>query len=69
MRTKLVSLFLTLLFCSHLVASSDVKVVRFGRLIDGKGKVWTNAVVIVRGSKVEKVGGSRDGNTGRCGAH
>lgn len=58
MRTKLVSLFVTLLFCSHLMASSDVKVVRFGRLIDGKGKVWTNTFVIVRGSKVEKVGGA-----------
>lgn len=51
-------MFVALLFCSHLMASSDVKVVRFGRLIDGKGKVWTNVVVIVRGSKVEKVGGA-----------
>ena len=58
MRTKFVLLFITLLFSSHLVASGDVKVVRFGRLIDGKGKVWTNAVVIVRGNKVEKVGGA-----------
>ncbi|HEY1272945.1 MAG TPA: amidohydrolase family protein, partial [Terriglobales bacterium] len=46
---------LMVLCCSHLAAAGDLKAVRFGRLIDGKGKVWTNAVVVVRGNKVESV--------------
>jgi imidazolonepropionase-like amidohydrolase len=32
-----------------------VKAIRFGRLIDGAGKVLTNAVVIVRGDRIESV--------------
>jgi imidazolonepropionase-like amidohydrolase len=35
---------------------SLVKAVRFGKLWDGKGKVWTNAVVIVAGGKIRSVG-------------
>jgi len=35
---------------------SSVKAVRFGKLWDGKGKVWTNAVVIVEGGKIRSVG-------------
>jgi len=35
---------------------SPVKAVRFGKLWDGKGKVWTNAVVIVEGGKIRSVG-------------
>src|SRR6267143_6902343 len=34
-----------------------VKVVRFGKLIDGTGKVLTNAVVVVKGDRIESVGG------------
>jgi imidazolonepropionase-like amidohydrolase len=33
-----------------------VKVVRFGKLIDGTGKVLTNAVVVVKGDRIESVG-------------
>jgi imidazolonepropionase-like amidohydrolase len=32
-----------------------VKVVRFGKLWDGKGKLWTNAIVIVEGDRVRNV--------------
>lgn len=32
-----------------------VKAVRFGKLWDGKGKVWTNAIVIVEGDRVREV--------------
>lgn len=31
------------------------KAVRFGKLWDGKGKVWTNAIVIVEGQRVKEV--------------
>jgi len=33
----------------------SVKAVKFGRLWDGKGKVWTNAIVIVDGERVREV--------------
>jgi imidazolonepropionase-like amidohydrolase len=38
-------------------AKSDqkVKAIRFGKLWDGKGKVWTNAIVIVDGERVREV--------------
>ena len=32
-----------------------VKAVRFGKLWDGHGKVWTNAIVIVEGTKIRSV--------------
>jgi imidazolonepropionase-like amidohydrolase len=34
----------------------NVKAIRFGKLIDGTGKVLTNALVIVRGDRIESVG-------------
>jgi imidazolonepropionase-like amidohydrolase len=37
-------------------APSAVKAIRFGKLIDGTGKVWNNAVVIVRGDRIDTVG-------------
>jgi len=37
-------------------AKSSVKAVRFGKLWDGKGKVWTNAIVIVEGRRIRSVG-------------
>ena len=33
-----------------------VKAIRFGKLIDGTGKVLTNAVVIVKGDRIDTVG-------------
>ncbi len=35
--------------------AKPVKAVRFGKLWDGKGKVWTNAIVIVEGERVAEV--------------
>jgi imidazolonepropionase-like amidohydrolase len=35
--------------------SLPVKAVKFGKLWDGKGKVWTNAIVIVEGERVREV--------------
>src|SRR5262249_17259441 len=36
-------------------AAKPVKAVRFGKLWDGKGKVWTNAIVIVEGDRIREV--------------
>jgi imidazolonepropionase-like amidohydrolase len=36
-------------------ADKPVKAVKFGKLWDGKGKVWTNAIVIVDGERVKEV--------------
>jgi imidazolonepropionase-like amidohydrolase len=32
-----------------------MKAIRFGKLVDGTGKVWTNAVVITKGDRIESV--------------
>jgi imidazolonepropionase-like amidohydrolase len=34
----------------------QVKALRFGKLVDGKGKVWDNAIVVVRGDRIVSVG-------------
>jgi imidazolonepropionase-like amidohydrolase len=41
--------------------AQSVKVIRFGKLIDGTGKVLTNALVLVKGDRIESVssGGSQ----------
>src|SRR5262252_5058384 len=36
-------------------AAKRVKAVKFGKLWDGKGKVWTNAIVIVEGERIREV--------------
>jgi imidazolonepropionase-like amidohydrolase len=36
-------------------AAKNTKAVRFGRLWDAKGKVWTNAIVVVDGGKIRAV--------------
>ena len=36
-------------------AANSLKVVRFGKLWDGKGKVWTNAVVVIEGERIRSV--------------
>ena len=36
-------------------AAKPVKALRFGKLWDAKGKVWTNAIVIVEGDKIRSV--------------
>jgi imidazolonepropionase-like amidohydrolase len=55
MRTRVAVWLLFFSFCSNLSASNAVTAIRFGRLIDGKGKVWTNAVVLVRDGKIDKL--------------
>jgi imidazolonepropionase-like amidohydrolase len=37
------------------VAAQPVRAVRFGKLWDGHGKVWTSAIVIVEGEKIRSV--------------
>lgn len=36
-------------------AQASVKAVKFGKLWDGKGKVWTNAIVIVEGERIREI--------------
>ena len=36
-------------------APANVKAIRFGKLVDGKGKVWKDAIVIVQGGRVTDV--------------
>src|SRR5882762_11459954 len=35
--------------------AKTVKAVRFGKLWDGKGKLWTNAIVVVEGDRIRNV--------------
>src|SRR5690348_7720755 len=37
------------------VPAKPLKAVRFGKLWDGKGKVWLNAIVIVEGERIREV--------------
>ena len=39
--------------------AKQIKVVRFGKLWDGRGKLWTNAIVIVEGDRIRSVLDSR----------
>ena len=55
MRTKFASCIVALFLCCNLYASDSFTAIRFGRLIDGKGKIWTNAIVLVRNGIVDKV--------------
>jgi imidazolonepropionase-like amidohydrolase len=53
-------IFLTVASCVDLVAQQPparqtVKAVRFGKLWDAKGKVWTNATVIIEAGKISRV--------------
>jgi len=36
-------------------SAKTVKAVRFGKLWDAKGKLWTNAIVIVEGERIHSV--------------
>ena len=51
-------LFFSSFFSPALAQNSPsmLKVIRFGKLIDGTGKVWTNAIVIVKGDRIQSVG-------------
>jgi imidazolonepropionase-like amidohydrolase len=48
---------LAVLLLSMAAFANDWKAVKFGRLIDGHGKVWPNAVVLVHNGQIETVGG------------
>src|SRR5712675_3420621 len=37
------------------LAAKSVKAVRFGKLWDGKGKVWTNAIVLIDANKIRAI--------------
>jgi len=53
-----VSLFLcvaALFPCLQSRAASPVKAIRFGKLVDGTGKVLTNSIVIVEGDRIKSV--------------
>ena len=43
------------IFAQEKPAAKSVKAVRFGKLWDGKGKLWTNAIVIVEGDRIREV--------------
>ncbi len=40
-----------------MTAKRSIKAVRFGKLWDAKGKLWTNAVVVVEGERIRTVSG------------
>ena len=48
-------IFVPLSFGQEKVAAQLVKAVRFGKLWDGHGKVWTGAIVIVEAGKIRSV--------------
>src|SRR2546425_7521984 len=43
------------IFAQDKPAAKPVKAVRFGKLWDAKGKLWTNAIVIVEGDRIRTV--------------
>src|SRR5271156_5254960 len=55
MRIRLAISLLIAFCCWDLSALDTASAIRFGRLIDGQGKTWTNAVVLVRNGRNEKV--------------
>jgi imidazolonepropionase-like amidohydrolase len=50
-----VVIFVPLAYGQAKVAAHPVRAVRFGKLWDGHGKVWTGAIVIVEGGKIRSV--------------
>jgi imidazolonepropionase-like amidohydrolase len=50
-----VAIFAAGAFGQTKVATQPVRAVRFGKLWDGRGKVWTGAIVIVEGGKIRSV--------------
>ncbi len=50
-----VVIFVPRAFGQAKAAAQPVRAVRFGKLWDGHGKVWTNAIVIVEGEKIRSV--------------
>jgi imidazolonepropionase-like amidohydrolase len=50
-----VGLLVPVTYAQEKVPSKPVKAVRFGKLWDGKGKLWTNAIVVVEGDRIRTV--------------
>jgi imidazolonepropionase-like amidohydrolase len=59
MRQLHLSLFFAFLFLITAVASpaadEPTKALRFGKLVDGKGKVWTDAIILIRGDRIAEI--------------
>ncbi len=51
---KAVPVLVLIALASHAIAAT--KYIRFGKLIDGQGKVWTNATVIVENERIRSIG-------------
>ncbi len=51
----LLALVSTHVLAQEKTGAKNVKAVRFGKLWDGNGKIWANAVVIVEGGKIRSV--------------
>ena len=59
---KICSLLLLAFFSvgSPVVLRAQVKALRFGKVVDGRGKVFTDAVVLVRADRIVAVGAAKD---------
>ncbi len=55
MRIRVVLCLILTFTCTQLPLPAAETAIRFGRLIDGQGKTWKGAVVLVRDGRVEKV--------------
>jgi imidazolonepropionase-like amidohydrolase len=58
MRRLLVAIYFVCAIFLNVVplrADEQVKALRFGKLVDGKGKVWTDAIVLIRGNRITEV--------------
>jgi len=51
----LVTLVATLVFAQGKPEAKNIKAVRFGKLWDGKGKVWTHAIVVIDNGKIRAI--------------
>src|SRR3989449_1075905 len=51
----LVSIFVVAVSAQDKSKAKAVKAVRFGKLWDAKGKVWTNAIVLIDGDRIKNV--------------
>ena len=51
----LLALVSTRALAQEKIGAKNIKAVRFGKLWDAKGKVWTNAIVLVDGEKIRTV--------------
>ena len=56
LRLSLFFVFLILVSASAVRAADEpTKALRFGKLVDGHGKVWTDAIILIRGDRIAEV--------------